>query len=136
MNNPKIQLPGMAQLQVSAEQLMQEIGRMGHYIQHLEQNMMMMSTDLMATRAHVQMMQGMFIEKGMYTEEQIQEMYTKQVVEPIQQQIKEAQEKRQEAIDASKQQIEVQSESTPEEEEENNSDVVLPSEQHKVIKFK
>lgn len=125
------------QMQVSPQQLIQKLMQMQQYLQHLEQNIMMMSTELMATRAHVQMVQGMFVEQGMYTKEEIEEIYKKQVAEPIQQHMQELEQKRQKAIDAAQKptQVAPPPEVKEEEEEESNSDVILPSEQHQVKKF-
>ena len=152
-DDPRVVIPGMMnQAQNGLQQLLgrfeQELGRMYQYISHMDQKMVMMSIELGTARAHIQMLQGMFIEKDMYTKEEIEEKYKTEVAEPIKQQVEElqrrqmeAQQKAQEAaMQAQQPPVEAPVETITDEEaeleEEDNSDVVLPSEKNNVVKFK
>ena len=74
----------------------------------------------------------------MASEEQIEEIYKKKVAEPIQKHVQDLQQKQQEAIDAvnqtQQQKIEVLEQHSHE--EDTDSDIILPSEKHKVTRFK
>ena len=120
----------------SVQQILKQLSAVTGYMQHLENALIGMSQEVQAQGLGLQMILRMFIDKGLFTEEEIKQYHTTCVFEPMKQAAEEMQAKVQAAEEeARKAQIANTVAEDTYTEEETESDVVLASEKSNVVRF-
>ena len=124
--------------------LMQQMGHIAGYLQHLEQGLVTMSHEVQAQGLGLQMIYRLLVDNGVCVEEEIKQYHAEHVVKPMQEAMAEMQKKVQQAEEMAKEAQEaamkeqkqiIETVESSEEVEETDSDVVLASERGNVVRF-
>jgi len=151
-NNNRIIMPGQAQ-QPQANpfaQLMQQMQVLTNYMKQLEQGLIGLSQESHAQSLGFRMILNMFVDKGLFTTEEIDVLHKKHVQDPIVKHLEELQKKMDEAQQQQQKIVTQAEENTSavqevpvappapvaeEKEEDPKEKVTLASEQNNVIRF-
>jgi len=139
MSDNRIILPGQEQQQQQQHplgQMMQQVQVLGSFLKQMDQALFNVSQEVQAQGLGYQMVLNMFIDKGIFTQEEVDELHKKHVIEPIEESMKELQQKMQEAQNVAAQQQQTIAKAQEEENKEPEEEVVLASEKtSNVVKF-
>ena len=124
MNSTEEFMRQMSQLPV----ILEKFNLLSQYIGHLEQGVMAISTENYSTQLLQKAIIDSLVEKGLFTKEEVNEMLEEKVNKPVKERLDKINQQMQEAVEKAQQQPIIETPEEPEEEPEDNSNVVLASE--------